>query len=333
MIAESTLLLLASLRGGQGPDPDVNSLLHQARTQCAAAPTSPACQQIRIQLERALFRNLTRQYLAGQRLDRPVLQVAARAGTPELAAFGLRRLADSPRADDAALARDGLDSPFPAVRSAAAELAHGLEDRGLKLLANRIAHRSAIKGTGLLAEEPPPAKSLGAAPYPGARYRFAASQAGMAVFSTPDPPESVLAFYAKGRKALTGDQLKAQRRTRSSKRDDQALAQEMMAALMQGKDPQKVMEGLGEAEQARQTEWGKGIEGEAGITGTRYLVLEEAGPQRIPVRVLAVYRDEALGATALAFRSMPRHLGQALAHAKEDSAYTLALMELLQRMD
>jgi hypothetical protein len=333
MIGTLALLTIASIRGGQGPEPDVKALLQTARSQCAGSPAGPACLQIRIQLERALFRNLTALYLAGERLDRETLRVAARAGTPELAAFGLRRLADAPRPEDALPAAEGLDSPFPAVRSAAAELAHGLEDRSLKVLAGRVAHRSSIKGTGLLAEEAPAAKSLGVAPYPGARFRFAASQPGMAVFTTADPADKVLAFYAKGRKALSGEELKAQRRGRPSKGDEQALAQQMMAELMKGRDPQQVAQEMGQSEQARQADWTKGIEGEAGITAPRYLVLEEAGSQRIPVRVLAVYRDEAFGSTAFAFRSMPKVTGMAPAHAREDAAYTQALMELMQRQD
>ena len=333
MIGPLAVLMIASIRGGQGPDPDVNRLLQTWNSQCAANPNSPACRQTRILLERALFRGLTKRYLAGDRLDRPVLQVAARAETPELAAFGLRRLADAPRAEDAGAATAGLDSPFPAVRSAAAELAHGLEDRGLKLLANRISHRSAIKGTGLIAEEPPTAKGLGATPYPGARFRFAASQPGMAVFTTADAPDKVLAFYAKGRKTLSGEEMKALRKGKPSKGDEQAMVQLMMAELMKGRDPQQVAQELGQSEQARQTDWEKGIEGVAGIAAPRYMVMAEAGPKRIPTQVLAVYRDEAFGATAIAFRSVPKVAGMTPAHAKEDVAYTLALMELMQRRD
>ena len=333
MIGPLAMLMIGSIRGGQGPDQDINSLLQKWRSQCASAPGSPACRQLRIQLERALFRDLSKLYLAGERLDRSVLQVAARAETPELAAFGLRRLADAPRAEDAGAAAAGLDSPFPAVRSAAAELAHGLEGRGLKLLANRTAHRSAIKGPGLIAEEPPTAKTLGAAPYPGARFRFAASQPGLAVFTTADAPDKVLAFYAKGRKTLNGEELKALRKGKPSKGDEQAMAQLMMAELMKGRDPQQVALELGQSEQAKQTDWGKGIEGEAGIGAPRYVVLAEAGSQRIPTQVLAVYRDEAFGATALAFRLVPKVAGMAPANAKEEVAYTLALMELMQRRD
>jgi hypothetical protein len=61
--------------------------------------------------------------------------------------------------------------------------------------------------------------------------------------------------------------------------------------------------------------------------------MEESGSQRIPVRVVAVYRDEALGGTAIAFRSMPKAPGQSMVRAKEDPAYTMALMALLQRRD
>lgn len=332
MIGPLCLMMITSIRGGSGPEPDVQSLLQKWRSQCATTPGSPACQQTRVLLERALFRDLTKLYLAGERLDRPVLQVAARAGSPELAAFGLRRLADAPRAEDAVAAAEGLDSPFPAVRSAAAELAHGLEARGLKLLANRISRGPSIKGTGLVAEEAPTAKFLGAALYPGARFQFAASRPGMAVFTTTDAPDKVLAFYAKGKKVLTGEELKALRKGKPSKGDEQAQAQQMMAALMQGRDPQKVMEELGQSEQARQTDWGKGIEGEAGIQAPRYAVLEEAGPN-IPVRVVAAYRDEALGATAIAIRSLPRLPGQGMIRGKEDVAFTMALMELMQRAD
>lgn len=333
MIVPLAMLMLASIRGGQGPNPDVNRLLQTWNSQCATNPDSPTCRQTRILLERTLYRGLTRQYLTGERIDRPLLQAAARAETPELAAFGLRRLADAPRAEDAVAAAEGLDSPFPAVRSAAAELAHGLENHGLKLLANRIAHRSAIKGTGLIAEEPPGTKTLGAAPYPGARFRFAASQPGMAVFTTNDAPDKVLAFYAKGRKTLTAEELKARRKEKPSKGDEQAMVQLMMAELMKGKDPQQVAQELGQSEQGRQTDWGKGIEGEAGIVAPRFIVLAETGPQRIPTQVLVVYRDEAFGSTAIAFRSTPVVPGLVPTRTQKDVDFTMALYELRSRVD
>lgn len=333
MIGPLALIALTSIRGGQGAEPDVRSLLQKWRSQCAAAPGSPACGQIRIQLERALFRDLNRLYLAGERLDRSLLQVAARAGTPELAAFGLRRLADAPSAEDAGAAREGLDSPFPAVRAAAAELARGVEQQGLRLLASRVARGASIKGTGLVAEEPPGPKALGAAAYPGARFRFAASQPGMAVFTTADSADKVLAFYGKDRRVLTAAELKALRKQKPAKDDEQAMAQRMMAELMKGRDPQQVAQELGQSEQARQTDWAKGIDGEAGISAARFVVLAEAGGQRTPTRVLAVYRDEAFGATALAFRWMPEVPGQVAVRTRQDADLSVALMELLQRTD
>lgn len=331
MIGALALIAITSIRGGQAADPDVRGLLQRWRSQCAAAPGGAACVQLRIQLERALFRDLNRLYLAGERLDRAVLQVAARAGTPELAAFGLRRLADAPGPEDAAAAREGLDSPFPAVRAAAAELARGSEQPALRMLAGRVARSARIKGTGLVAEEPPAGKALGAAPYPGARFRFAASQPGMAVFTTADAVDKVLAHYGRDRRVLSAADFKAQRKARPSKDEEQAMAQRMMAELMKGRDPQQVAQEMGRSEQARQTDWAKGIDGEAGISSARYVVLAEAGGT--PTRVLAVYRDEAFGATALAFRSVPEAPGQAPVRTRQDAELSSALMELLQRTD
>lgn len=328
------LALLLWIPRAPAPDGDVRATLARFEKECLGSGGAP-CEALQAELERSLYGELMVMYLGGKDPDRRLLRVAARAQLPELAAFGLRRLARWGNGEDVPLATAGLDSPYPAVRSAAMELARTLDHPQLQRLAERSRGAGTGTGTGLVPMEAPDAKRIGTSIYPGAKYSFAASREDLAVFSTGDGPDQVLAHYAKGRRVLSGAELTGLRHRKEGKKNDEAMTAAIMQAVMSGKDPQLVMKELMDSAQAQHVDWTHGIEGVEGILAPRYVVLEETGPQKLPSRVVAVYRDQALGATAVAIRLIPAlpAMANPAKASRIDHAYLQALQELQMRRD
>jgi hypothetical protein len=329
-----SLSLMVWIPRAAAPNPDVNATLARFERECLGKGGAP-CEALQAQLEEALYQELMVMYLGGKDPDHRMLRVAARAQLPDLAAFGLRRLGRWQAPEDAPIAAAGLDSPYPAVRSAAAELTRSLGNPQLQRLANRC-RGSEGSGTGLVPNEVPDSKTLGTIPYPGSSYSFATSRQDLAIYRTSDAPDKVIAHYAKGKRVLSGAELAELRKQKGGKQNQDAMAQAMMQAVMNGQDPQAAMQQMMASAQAQGVDWTSGIEGVEGVVAPRYVVLGEAGPQKVPSRVVAVYRDEALGATAIAYRLIPpmpdladpRKTGKRL-----DPAYLQALQELQMRRD
>lgn len=151
----------------------------------------------------------------------------------------------------APIAAAGLDSPYPAVRSAASELARSINNPQLQRLANRSRGSREGPGTGLVPDEAPATKSLGTSTYPGSSYSFAASRQGIAVYRTRDDPEKVIAYFAKGRRVLSGAELGSLRKQKGGKKNDDAMAQAMIQAVMSGQDAQAAMKQMMESTHAQ----------------------------------------------------------------------------------
>jgi hypothetical protein len=103
-----------------------------------------------------------------------------------------------------------LDDPVPAVRGAALRALEQSNDPAAGRLVKRAPRD---QGKALKPDPVPDAKATGGTPlYAGAKYLYFASQPakGLLVFTTPDPPAKVTAFYAGGaqkRQAISLDQL------------------------------------------------------------------------------------------------------------------------------
>ncbi len=326
MIAALGITLLASIWPGPPAPVDVSAVAARYQAECTGGKRAAACDQLQGQLESSLYADLMTLYLSGSKVDRSLLQVGARARLPELAAFSLRRLEwDLTPADDP-LVLAGLDSPYPAVREAALGCAGKSQNRRLAEARQRATGRQASgdASLGLTPDPTPTAEQLGYAIYPGAKYVFFASSDKVAIFRTADPVDKVVAFYAKGKKTYSGAEMKAagEARREAAEAEEEAMenaaeegdmaammakASEMMAAMNSGKDPMAAMQELAKKEDAKRTDWTEGVEGEDGITGARYVVVEEQGaaPNAVPTKVVAVYRDEILGGTAIRIRPEP----------------------------
>ncbi len=334
MIPMLSVLLLTWIPRGPAPAPDIRPVMARFEKECQGRG-GPACDELQAQLERALYQELLVIELGGKDPERRVLRVAARGQLPELAAFALRRLGRWASAEDAPLAAAGLESPYPAVRSAAADLARSVNDPQLRRLAGRGGISDEGSKSGLVPSRSPDAQRLGTGLYPGSSYSFAASHPDLAVFRTPDSPDKVVAHFARGKRVLSGAELNALKKTKGGKKNDEEMASEMMQAMMSGKDPQVVIRQMQESAQAMNMSWTTGIEGVDGIVAPRYVILEESGPQKLPTKVVAVYRDEALGTTAVAYRLTPSVPSYATAAqgGRLDPAYFQALQQLQMRQD
>jgi hypothetical protein len=268
-------------------DPD--AVVARFEKECTGAGGGE-CRALRRDLELVFLADLVGLRSGGQRLDRALVRTAARARLPQLACFGLRELLLSRELtqEDIALIASALDSPWRAPREVVRSLGHRRADPvpGVADLLERAAVGQNTASAGLCLDggrDPEPNPRL-AGGYPGARYRPFASTADLRWFTTPDPPERVLAFLTKGgTPAQTRDELKAAQQARymeetlklsSDEPSDDATA--------------KMMQLIFEASQ----DW-----------GAPFAELERTGEIRFvmitPGQAVAVFRDDALGATSI----------------------------------
>jgi hypothetical protein len=208
------------------------------------------------------------------------------------------------------------------VRAAAVDLSKWFETDLLRAPTQRA--REALQGysdrksTLFAADLVPPAAGLGAPLYPGSTYSYLAGSRARPVFLSKDDPQKVAAFFAKGKPTFTAAQMTAAVERREAEEqarhdaaaeeeepdpNDLAAAMAQAAALMQamsgGKDPLQAMREASESKQAAFHDWTSDTTRLEGIGDPRFVVVEEK--QGIPTRVIAVYRDPAVGATAIAY--------------------------------
>jgi hypothetical protein len=278
---------------------------------------SPACDQLRWQLEYALYEDLVLLSHTTGKLDDEMLSIGAAADAPQLKAFCLERIRDRGlKIPEHPLVIKALNDPYPVVRQVAQRMAGQLPDKKFsRMLARKTDAGDSSGVLGLLGGVVPDAKTLGAAQYPGATYWYFASDRESDFFTTSDAPEKVLAFYAKGgKKALTLAELEAKIEAARKAPDENpmAAARMMQEAMAKGEDPTKVMERLTKGGGDAKADWGKNIEKEdgvlnPGVSNPRYVILAE-NPffgMPVPSSVVAVFKDDLMGATSFVFRRLP----------------------------
>ncbi len=281
--------------------------------QTCAGKKSPDCDQLRWQLEYALYEDLLFLSQRPGKFDDEILRIGAAADVPQLKAFCLKRIgARGLKPDEHPLVIKALNDPYPLVRAAAWEMVGRLPGDKYRRMLARDAHsgRSSTGVLGLIGGVVPDAKKLGAAPYPGATYWYFASDGESDFFTTPEPPEKVLAFYAKdGKKALTLAELKAKTEAalKAPQKDPMAIARMMQEAMAKGEDPRKIMERMSKGGTTPSVDWGRNIEKKDGVVNPRYVIVTE-NPffgMSVPASVVVVFKDEIMGATSVVFRRLP----------------------------
>lgn len=257
------------------------------RQECNAVVNSPRCRALRRRVEYLFLDALVSLRAAGEKLDPRLYRVAARAGNPQLAIIGLRGiiLATGPKsAEDVQLIVAGLDNPYAGVRRTVLESAGSLPS--VSNLRSRIAADATASSVITFLDEtrdrePDPAV---AGSYPGARYRYFASDATRHWFTTPDPPGKVIAFLTRdGKQALTADEFKA--------KAGADMQQAYMNAAMSG-DEKKIMEAMQQMTATSGIDWTTTLQDISGTGEIRYITLA-------PDHVIAVFADDILHATSI----------------------------------
>lgn len=293
-------------------DPD--DAIERYRQECNAGDTSQYCRALRRRVEYLFLDTLVSLRKAGEKLDPQLYRVAARAENPRLAILGLRGLllgSQPVSAEDEQLVVADLDSPYAGVRRTVLQL--GARLPSLSGIGSRIA-ADADPGSSIAfldeSRSPDPDPAL-AGSYPGARYRYFASDATRHWFTTPDPPEKVIAFLARnGRQALTADEFKAKR---------EADAQQgYMQAMMSG-DESRMMAAMQQMTAKLSVDWTSML-GNISDTGEiRYIELA-------PDQVVAVFDDEILHATSIV-APVPPPAAEAIDYLNTDFEKALEAMQ------
>jgi hypothetical protein len=257
------------------------------RQECNAADQSPRCRALRHRVEYLYLDSLLTLRRAGKTLDPQLYRVAARAENPALAIVGLRGLMlvkGLIAAEDQQLITAAMDSPYPGVRHTVMQF--GARVPGVAELSPRIvSDPDAYAGLAFLDDsldaEPDPAV-IGS--YPGARFRYFASDATRHWFTTRDAPEKVIAFLTRsGGEALTGDELKA--------KGEAEAQQAYMKAAMSG-DQAKIMEVMKQMAVENGVDWAQMLDDVSDTGEIRFIKLA-------PNHVVAVFADNVLHATSI----------------------------------
>jgi len=270
-------------------DTDPDAAIERFEKECSGATASDTCRALRREVEGAFLEAILAVRASDEPVDPEWYRVAATADTPQLACLGINELGYLPgrAAEDDAIILGGLDHPAPSVRAAA--FAHRQKVPVIEDLGKRWA-RTGDSGSGTCldgtADYVPGAKWAG--DYPGARYRAFASNNTRRWFTTDDPVDEVLAWFAKsGKAARTKEQLSA---------DAAARFTEEMTKLSSSSDPrdqERLMQLVtgGGGMNLPQTDWdtSSNMEGAGDIS---YVVLTND-------RAVAVFRDDFLKATSI----------------------------------
>jgi hypothetical protein len=194
-----------------------------------------------------------------------------------------------------------MKSRFPAERRVALGALGRLSDeRYSRMLLHTYRGKTSVFAAALDYREDdlPP----GLTAYPGAETVFA-SGPNRTWFASADPPAKVIAAYTKdGRKAVTKTEL--EQAAKAASNIDPA---EMMRLAQT--DPQKMRQMMEKISAAGGTRvdasmdvW-TAIERDEGVSDVRYVVLEDQPylMGKIPTKVVAIFKDEILGKTAIVF--------------------------------
>lgn len=302
-------------------DPD--EAIERYRQECNAHDHSPRCRVLRRRVEYLFLDALTSLRAAGEELDQQFYRVAARAENPHLAILGLRGLilVKGPiSAEDEQLIVAGLDNPYGGVRRTVLELATNLP--AVSTMWPRVVAADPYASSVITfldeshSSEPDPAVIRF---YPGARYRYFASDATRHWFTTPDAPGKVIAFLTPdGKQALTADALKA--------KTEADVQQTYMKAAMSG-DETKLTEAMQKMTAPTDIDLATSFQDLTGSGEIRYITLA-------PDHVIAVFTDDILHATSIvALLSPPAQKNPFVFDAEHPQDFEKALEELQKQAE
>jgi hypothetical protein len=293
------ILALGTSIRAQTEKVDVEGLRKKYAASCTPSSTSDACKQMRWKLEYALYTDLVLSMQDGQTPPPSAIEVGLNAETPQLRALALQIAPQGPAKVASAVA--GIDSPYATVRQEAANVIRSYGDDKQRGMLDRQA--SGSRPEYPVADEAPDPARLKVKVYPGATYRYFASNDEEAYFSTPDPPEKVVGFYTQGgRKAYSASELQ------------QAMKARARGAMDQGKMMQMIQEAQARGRIRRRRSW-PGRRASPDSAPTRPATSRAGRGSSRPgtsrrddmfSRVVVVFRDELVGATGIAVPLPPK---------------------------
>jgi hypothetical protein len=317
------VLALGTTIRAQNEPVDVEALRQKYAASCSPSASSESCKQMRWKLESALYTAMVLSMQDGETPPASAIEVGLNAETPQLRALALRLAPQGPARSSAAVA--ALDSPYATVRQEAGNILRSSGDEKQRKLLDR--QPSGKRPEFPVADAPPDAARLKAKPYPGAAYRYFASNDEQAWFTTADGPDKVAGFYAQGgTKAYSASELKAAMKARATSAMDQSkMIQIIQEAQSKGQDPTQAMMAWQKSLAALGSDPTRAFEGHEGIVSPRYIPVDD-----VFSRVVVVFRDEALGATSIVVPLPPLAADSAMLTG-DAVMQQVARMQLLQQ--
>jgi hypothetical protein len=267
-------------------DPD--AVIDRYRSECSGGTRSPQCHALRLDVEAIFLASILAVRSSNSAVVDPSwYRLAAASETPQLACIGLVELSYDPKrtAKDEDLIVRALESPYPVVRATA--LSNASKIPVLAGVDKRIDgyNRRSLSGLCVDDTRDPVYGAKWAGNYPGAQYRFFASSDARRWFTTPDPVEKVIAWFAaRGKPARTAQELTE---------DAQAKMVEKMMELTQNPEQDnsaQVMQLL--AGQGSQADWSQALRYVQGTGEIRYVMIADN-------QAVAIFQDDVLKATSI----------------------------------
>jgi hypothetical protein len=267
------------------PAPDPDAVIDRYIKECGAKTTSAECSQLKRSVEGAFLDALV-ELRGTEDIDPEWYRIGVTAETPQLACISVTEIVYLPgrTTDDVALLVKALDSPWRSVRNAV--LSNASRIPGLEGVAQR-ADRTTRDGSQTCFDsvrDPQPGPEW-AGNYPGARYRAFASNPDLRWFTSTDPVEKVLAFFAgQGKPGRTSQQLGAdasarfvEEATRLSSSPDAGNEARLM----------ELMQGMGGGQ-----DWSRAFHDLRDIGEIKYVMLTSD-------QAVAVFHDDLMKTTAI----------------------------------
>ncbi|HEY7642592.1 MAG TPA: hypothetical protein VH814_22855 [Steroidobacteraceae bacterium] len=266
-------------------DPD--AVIDRYERECSGAK-SPECHALRLDVEALFLESLLAVRSANDAVVDPRwYRLAAVSETAQLACIGLNELIWDPKrtAEDDAVILRAMESPYRSVRAVVLANASRIPAIGEWWKRSGGFDYRSLSGVCVEDARDPLHGAQWAGDYPGAQFRVFASNDSRRWFTTPDPVEKVIDWFAaRGKPAHTAEQLM---------QDAQAKLMEEMTRLSENPEQDntaKIMQLMaGQGSQARWSEPFRDMEGTGEI---KYVMIADN-------QAVAVFRDDVLKATSI----------------------------------
>jgi hypothetical protein len=265
-------------------DPD--AVIDRYQRECSGGAKSAECRALRLDVEAIFLASILAVRSSNSAtVDPQWYRLAAAAETAQLACIGLYELIYDPKrtAQDEALIVRALDSPYRGVRSAALSYANKIPAIAEVWKRSSGDFRSFAGCIDDVRDPVHGAKWAGN--YPGAQYRVFASNASRRWFTTPDPVEKVIAWFAaRGKPARTAQELTEyaqEKLVEEMARLSENPEQDNTARLMQ------LMAGQGSPAQ-----WSTALRDIEGAGEIKYVMIGDN-------QAVGIFRDDVLKATSI----------------------------------